>query len=99
MSDTPLFQNTDEQERVFAPESLPGTNLPLHEVDAGGTVGTDTSRDLEPPAAAPVANVGTSQATQAASAPPNIGDNDQRTAPGDPETQARYPIGDNDRRT
>jgi hypothetical protein len=95
MSDKPLFQNSDEQERIYAPEEVPGTDLPAQEVDASGTAGVDTSRNLEPPAAAPVANISTTPSGQAA--PPNIGHNKHDTAPGDPEPQARYPIGDDDR--
>src|SRR5438045_2551380 len=44
----------------------------------------------EPPAASPVANMGNSPS--AAMAPPNIGDRDHGGAPGDPETEARYPL-------
>ena len=40
MSDQPLFQNTDDQERAYAPEQLPGTNLPDEEIDRGGTAGS-----------------------------------------------------------
>ncbi len=43
----------------------------------------------EPPAAAPVANLG--NAPSAAMAAPNIGHNDHGGAPGDPETEARDP--------
>jgi hypothetical protein len=68
MSDRPLFQNTDEQERVYAPEGVPGTQLPAHEIDADGMEGRDTSMDLEPPSAAPVAHVGTTHTGQAAPA-------------------------------
>jgi len=36
---TPLFQNVDEQEAVYAPQQLPGNNMPGIEVDQGGSVG------------------------------------------------------------
>ena len=44
----PLFQNMDEQERVFAPQQVPGAIRDTDEVDVDGTVGgaiagTDTS--------------------------------------------------------
>jgi hypothetical protein len=32
----PLFQNMDEQERIYAPEQVPDADLPAQEVDQGG---------------------------------------------------------------
>jgi hypothetical protein len=87
----PLFQGMDDFERTYAPESFPDANLPPNETDVD-SVARDTSRALEPPAAAPVANVGPS--SNAPSAPPNLGRDDGVGAPGDPDSVARYPIGD-----
>lgn len=89
-----LFKNMDEQERIFAPEQVPGIDIPSHEVDAGGTAGSSSGVANEPPAAAPVANIATSPSASAA--PPNIGNEEHRGAPGDPGTEAEYPIGDNE---
>jgi hypothetical protein len=33
----PLFENMDEQERIYAPEEVPNADLPAEEVDQGGT--------------------------------------------------------------
>ncbi len=38
-----LFQGMDEQERIYAPEEVPGADLPDIEVDQGGTVGGGTA--------------------------------------------------------
>ncbi len=38
-----LFKNMDEQERLYAPEEVPGTALPPGEVDAGGTAASGTA--------------------------------------------------------
>ena len=49
--DEPLFQGQEEQERVYAPEEVPGTDIPPVERDAGATsadntaVATDPDRD------------------------------------------------------
>jgi hypothetical protein len=43
MSDQPLFQNTDDQERAYAPEQLPNANIPDEEIDRGGTAGSSTA--------------------------------------------------------
>ena len=91
MSDQPLFQNTDEQEQVYAPQQRPEDRAQVV-ADEGADV---VRNDAEPPAAAPVATAGNSPSS--AAAPPNIGDRAQGGAPGDPETEARYPIGDDDR--
>lgn len=96
MSDTnnkPLFQGMDDFERTYAPESFPDANLPPTEIDVD-SASRDTSRAIEPPAAAPVASVGPS--SQAPAAPPNLGPEDGVGAPGDPDSVARYPIGDAD---
>ncbi len=34
-----LFQNMDEQEQVYAPQQVPGADMPAAEVDQGGTAG------------------------------------------------------------
>ncbi len=91
MSDKPLFQGMDEKERELAPHQVP---------EERARVIADERRDVaindtEPPAAAPVAQVGVTPSGMAA--PPNIGDEARDTAPGDPETEARYPIGNEDR--
>jgi len=87
----PLFEGLDEYERTYAPEQLPRDDPERQraEEDEQGSVGAP---DLEPPSAAPVATLGTSPS--GAMAPPNIGHWDHGGAPGDPETEARYPIGD-----
>ncbi len=62
-----LFKNIDEQERIYAPEQRPDTNLPSHEIDAGGPAGSDMTWSMEPPDAAPIAAPG--NAPSAAMAP------------------------------
>lgn len=88
MSNGPLFQDADEHERRLAPDQVPGEEARVV-ADEGADV---VERNDEPPAAAPVASVGSSPSSSAA--PPNIGDEDHGGAAGDPETEARYPIGD-----
>lgn len=96
MDEKPLFQGMDKFERTYAPQQLPSEDAEQARVRAEGDAdGTDTSALLEPPAAAPVGNIGSSPSS--AMAPPNIGHEDHGGAPGDPETQARYPIGDGNR--
>ena len=63
MSDRPLFQNTDEQEAAYTAERQA-------RVQADEGTGGDAS--TEPPAAAPVANLG--NAPSAAAAPPGVDD-------------------------
>jgi hypothetical protein len=98
-SDKPLFEGIDEYERTYAPEGLPasdpdGARARL-EGDAGVSDGGDGGdRGSAPPDPAPVAVIGTSPSSMAA--PPNIGHDERRTGPGDPQTQADYPIGDDD---
>lgn len=91
MSDRPLFQNSDEQERIYAPQQVPEEQAQVVADEGADTV----NNDADVPAAGPVASTGTS--TSAIAATPNIGDNASGGAPGDPETDARYPIGDRDR--
>jgi hypothetical protein len=90
----PLFQGMDELERTYAPEQLPPDDSDVARVraDEGGLGDSAFMVAEEPPAAAPVANLGTASA-----APPNIGHVDHAGAPGDPETQADYPIGSGDK--
>lgn len=92
MSDTPLFQNTDEQEKAFAPQQVPSEQA---RVRADGGSDTNTYMDNEPPAAAPVANIGNSPTGSAA--PPNIGRAQGGAAFDEQVAQAEYPIGDGDR--
>jgi hypothetical protein len=93
MSNAPLFQNADEQEAVYAPQQVPGA-AGRAQLEGDANTG-DLSAANEPPAAAPVANVGSSASGVAA--PPNITNDDQGGAAGNPGTQARYPLDDNDR--
>jgi hypothetical protein len=96
MSDKPLFENMDEQERVYAPEQVPGAVGPDAEVDQGGTAGSGTAVSTGDTAAGPVASVGTG--LTGGMSTPNVGPDDDRTAPGDPNTQASYPL-DHEHRT
>ena len=73
MSDQPLFQNMDEEERIYAPEELPAGDPAAARVRADE--GALPARPEEPPAAAPIANMG--NAPSAAMAPPNIGHGSQ----------------------
>ena len=93
MTDAPLFQNADEQERIYAPEQVPGADIRAR-VEGDANTG-DLSAANEPPAAAPVASVGSSPSGSAA--PPNVTNDDRGGAPGDPGTQAHYPLNDDDR--
>ncbi len=87
-----LFKDVDETERIYSPETVPGTRMPAHEVDADPLAGGQSFRNNEIPAAGPVATIASNPTGSAAV--PNIGDNNDQGAPGDPETQADYPIGD-----
>jgi hypothetical protein len=86
MDDAPLFQNMDEQERIYAPEQLPAAEQDRVRADEGAT----HMPPNEPPAAAPVANLG--NAPSAAMAPPNIGYEDRGGAPGAPNPEAGDPL-------
>ncbi len=88
MSD-PLFKDADEQERLLAPQQVPGEGQERARLE-GDLAPTDVGS--EPPGPAPVANVGTSPSGMAA--PPNIGHRATSGAPGDPQTQAEYPLDD-----
>ncbi len=93
MSDAPLFQNVDEQESIYAPQQVPGADVRAR---VEGDIDTTSDAAIaDVPAAAPVGATGTSPS--AAMAPPNIGPDSGNTAPGDPGTQARYPLDDDDR--
>ena len=96
MDETPLFQGLDEQERIYAPQQLPaGSEEHLRvEADEGAAAALP---GIEPPAAAPVANIGTAQATQAAAAPPNLGHDDPNVGPGAPSPDAGDPLDSEDR--
>jgi len=80
MSDQPLFQNMDEEERIYAPEQLPADEQARVRADEG-RVRVDPD---EPPAAAPVANLG--NAPSAAMAPPNSEFEQLSATPSDPDT-------------
>lgn len=91
MDDKPLFQGIDEFERTYAPQELPPDDPERQRVvaDEGGV---DDPTLIVPPIPAPVANLGT--APSASAAPPNQGHEDHGGAPGDPKTEARYPLDD-----
>lgn len=89
MSDTPLFQNTDDQEHVYAPEQLPDGQRARVVADERSDA-NKSYLDNEAPAAAPVGNLGNAPSAQAA--PPNIGHVEHGGASGDPNTQARDPF-------
>ena len=91
----PLFQGMDEMERTYAPQELSPDDPEQARVraDEGADVSTDDILE-EPPSPAPVANIGT--APTAAAAAPNIGHVDHGGAPGDPQTQAEYPMDSGD---
>lgn len=38
-----LFQGMDERERIYAPEEVPGADLPAEEVDQGGTAASGSA--------------------------------------------------------
>jgi len=91
MDNKEMFRDLDEQERMYAPEQLPVEEQERVHADEGRVYG-----DLnEPPAAAPVASIGTTASSQAA--PPNIGHQPRNTAPGDPAPQAGDPLDTDDR--
>jgi hypothetical protein len=94
-NERPLFQGIDEFEREYAPEELPPDDPEQARVRAeeGSGAGAGTFFD-ERPGPAPVANVGTSSTAEAA--PPNIGREDHGGASGDPQSEARYPIGEDE---
>jgi hypothetical protein len=102
MSDKPLFEKMDEQERVYAPEQVPGAVDAPSEVDQGGTAGSGTAVNAGDPsytgttAAGPVASIGTG--LTGGMSTPNVGDEDPRTPRGDPNPQASYPL-DHEHRT
>jgi len=79
----PLFQDADEQEQLIAPQQIPGEGQIRARLEGDQA----TTLTNEPPAAAPVASPGSSPSSVAA--PPNIGNEPTRGAPGDPQTQAR----------
>jgi hypothetical protein len=79
MSDQPLFQNMDEEERIYAPEELPLDEQARVRADEG-RVREDPN---EPPAAAPVANLG--NAPSAAMAPPSDEFSQLGATPSDPD--------------
>jgi hypothetical protein len=88
----PLFQGMDEYERTYAPEELPPDDPERRRAEAEAEGDSSEASDLEPPSAAPVGTLGTSPS--GAMAPPNIGHRDHGGAPGDPETEAEYPMDD-----
>ncbi len=88
----PLFQGLDEYERTYAPQQLPPEDPAQARVRADEGMGAGSSGLVEPPDPAPVATTGTSPSSIAA--PPNIGPDSGRGAPGDPGTRAGYPMDD-----
>ena len=97
MNDKPLFDNPDmfekmdEMERVYAPQQLPADD-PAHEqvmADEGSNAPPNPTL-YDQPAAAPVANIGSSPSSSAA--PPNLGPEDPGGAPGNPNPVARNPL-------
>jgi hypothetical protein len=92
MSDQPLFQHMDEQERIYAPEELPPGDPEAARVRADE--GALPARPEEPPAAAPIANMG--NAPSAAMAAPNIGHSSGDEAPGAPDPVAGDPLDSDD---
>jgi hypothetical protein len=99
MDDKPLFQGMDEFERTYAPEQLPEDDPARARVraDEGGDAPTGAYEMEEPPSPAPVAGIASSPSAQAA--PPNTGHEDRGGGPGDPETEAGYPMDDRDNRS
>jgi hypothetical protein len=93
-SEKPLFEGIDEYERTYAPEGLPADDPGAVKARLEGDVDVGNDAASAPPDPAPVAVIGTSPSSMAA--PPNIGHDARRTGPGDPQTQADYPIGDDD---
>jgi hypothetical protein len=95
MDGKPLFDNPemiqrlDEVERTYAPQQLPADDPEQARVRADDLDQSNPIIALDAPAAAPVANLGSSPSGLAA--PPNIGHADHGGAPGDPGTQARNP--------
>jgi hypothetical protein len=87
----PLFEGIDEFERTYAPEELPPGDPEGKRARIEGDRDTVDSSDFRPPSPAPIASVGSSPSGEMA--PPNLGHEDRGGAPGDPETEARYPIG------
>jgi hypothetical protein len=95
MSDKPLFEGADEYEKTYAPQGLPPTDPDHARVRIEGDTSDEGAlASAEPPAAAPVASPGSSPSSVAA--PPNIGPDDGVGAPGDPDSQAGYPMDDRD---
>ncbi len=95
--DRPLFEGIDEFERTYAPEELPPDDPEGERARIEGDADTvDTSAFVRPPSPAPIASIGSSPSGEMA--PPNIGHQDHGGAPGDPETEARYPIGNEEPR-
>lgn len=64
--DAPLFQNMDEQEAVYAPQQVPGSNIPNQELDQGGSAGEAAAGAV---AAANIGGVGNPGGVTSASGP------------------------------
>lgn len=67
--DAPLFQNMDEQEAVYAPQQMPGSNIPDIERDQGGSAGEAPAGALGVVAAANAGGVGNAGGVTSASGP------------------------------
>lgn len=79
MSDQPLFQNMDEEERIYAPEQLPPEQQARVRADEGRE---PAGRDV-PPISAPIANLGNAPSTAMA---PSSDDFAELSSPSDPDT-------------
>ncbi len=92
MDNDAYIKRLDEIEKTYAPEEMPPDSPEQARVRADeGAKATGSPTLHEPPDPAPVANVGSSPSSMAA--PPNIGHEDHGGAPGDPQTEARDPMG------
>ncbi len=46
--DHPLFQGQEEQERIYSPQQVPGTDIPAVERDADGTAAQGSAVATDP---------------------------------------------------
>ena len=92
--DDQLFKGMDEQERLYAPEQVPGAVVSDVELDQGGTAPASTANtdaeSFDATAAGPVASPGSG--LTGGMSTPNVGQDDAGTPSGDPGTQAGYPL-------
>lgn len=91
--DAPLFQNMDEQEAVYAPQQVPGSNIPDAELDQGGSAGETTAGAAGAVAATNVGGVGNPGGVTSASGPGASGVGAVTpVVPVRPDTSANTPI-------